>query len=235
MENVIGIIGGMGPEAGCHLHQKIIQYTSVQKDQDHLEIILHTNSKVPDRTLAILNKGENPVKEINRSINLLEKAGVNIIVIACVTAHYFADKFIFKSKTKFINIVEISAAYVAKNHPEIKRVGMLATSGTVKSGFIPKLFYSCGIEIVTPNESDQSDLVMSAIYGNDGIKKGIKSEIPKKKLMTMVKKLKEKNCQGILAACTEVPLVLNQFDMDIPFFDVMDICAKYLTENYAQV
>jgi len=235
MENVIGIIGGMGPEAGCYLHQKVIQYTPVQKDQDHIEIILHTNSKVPDRTLAILNKGDDPVKEINRSIKILEAMGANIIVIACVTAHYFAHKFKFSINTKFINIVELSAAYIAKNFPELKRIGLLATSGTIKSGFIPELFADYGIEIVAPDNDYQTDLVMSAIYGENGIKKGNKSEIPKKKLMTAVTKLKKSNCKGILAACTELPLVLRQSDLDIPFFDVMEICAKYLTENFAQV
>jgi aspartate racemase len=235
MENVIGIVGGMGPEAGCYLHQKIIEYTPVNKDQDHFEVILHTNSKVPDRTLAILKHGENPVKEINRSIEILQNAGANIIVLACVTAHYFAGKFKFSKKTKFINIVELSAQHIKKHHPDIKEIGLLATSGTIKSGFIPRIFASHGIRMLALDGEDQENYVMSAIYGEDGIKKGNKSDIPKKKLINAVSLLKEKKCKGILAGCTEVPLALSQKDIDLPLFDVMDICARYLVDNFATV
>ena len=60
-EKVIGIVGGMGPEATLDLYREILQATPAQKDQDHLRVIIDSNPKIPDRTPAITGAGASPM------------------------------------------------------------------------------------------------------------------------------------------------------------------------------
>jgi aspartate racemase len=63
-EKIIGILGGMGPEATIDLFTKIVKGTRVQKDQDHLRILIDNNPKIPDRTLAIQGEGPSPLNQL---------------------------------------------------------------------------------------------------------------------------------------------------------------------------
>jgi aspartate racemase len=74
-EKIIGILGGMGPEATIDLFYKIVKFTPAEKDQDHLRIIIDNNPKIPDRTAAILKKGEDPLPALQETARNLEKAG----------------------------------------------------------------------------------------------------------------------------------------------------------------
>ena len=91
-EKVIGVLGGMGPEATIDLFQKIVKLTPAKKDQEHIRIIIDNNPKIPDRTKAILYNGENPLPELVKTAQNLERAGADFIIIACNTAHYYFHK-----------------------------------------------------------------------------------------------------------------------------------------------
>ena len=63
MKKTIGILGGMGPEATSYMYSLIIKNTKVEKDQDHIRIVIYSNPHVPPRTDAILGKGPSPVPQ----------------------------------------------------------------------------------------------------------------------------------------------------------------------------
>ena len=73
-EKVIGILGGMGPEATLDLFGKIIANTPAATDQDHLRVVIDSNPKVPDRTAAILRGGESPVPAMRAGIEALKQS-----------------------------------------------------------------------------------------------------------------------------------------------------------------
>ena len=52
-DRMIGILGGMGPEATLDLYSNIIRLTPAKRDQDHIQVLIHSNPKIPDRTEAI--------------------------------------------------------------------------------------------------------------------------------------------------------------------------------------
>ena len=91
-EKIIGVLGGMGPEATIDLFTKLVKSTRAKKDQDHLRILIDNNPKIPDRTRAIQGKGPSPLPQLIRSGKTLEKAGANFIIIPCVTAHYYVER-----------------------------------------------------------------------------------------------------------------------------------------------
>jgi len=74
---IIGIIGGMGPLATVHLFERIVLRTKAEKDQDHIRILIDNNTKIPDRTLAILGNEESPVNELVNSAKMLENSGAD--------------------------------------------------------------------------------------------------------------------------------------------------------------
>ncbi|MGB4554610.1 MAG: amino acid racemase, partial [bacterium] len=85
---VIGILGGMGPEATADLFLKIIRATPAEKDQDHLRVIIDNNPQIPDRTAAIFSQGDDPLPLLVETAKNLARAGADFIVIPCNTAHY---------------------------------------------------------------------------------------------------------------------------------------------------
>jgi len=87
-EKIIGILGGMGPEATADLFHRIIRATDVKEDQEHPRVVIYSNPKVPDRTAAILGEGPSPVSEMSMAVKRLEDAGADFIVIPCNTAHF---------------------------------------------------------------------------------------------------------------------------------------------------
>jgi len=91
-QKIIGILGGMGPEATLDLFHKIIKLTYAEKDQDHLRIIIDNNPKIPDRTDAISGTGKDPLPKLIVTAQILEKAGADFIIIPCNTAHYFISE-----------------------------------------------------------------------------------------------------------------------------------------------
>ncbi|USG99072.1 amino acid racemase [Thermococcus argininiproducens] len=219
MERVIGILGGMGPLATVELFRRIVLKTPAKKDQDHPRIIIYNNSKIPDRTAYILGKGENPLPELIESAKKLEAWGADFIIMPCNTAHYFAEEIQKAINIPFIDMVEETAEYI--KNLGLKKVGILATDGTIKGMVYHRALLSRGIKIAVPNEKDQKSL-MDAIY--DGIKAG-NIEWGRSEMLKVAKKL-EKRVDGLIAGCTEVSVGLRQEDFKIPLIDPMDVIAE---------
>jgi len=224
-EGIIGILGGMGPEATLDLFQKIIKNTKAVRDQDHLGVLIDNNPRIPDRTPAILGSGENPVPMMIEVAKNLKKAGADFIVIPCVSAHYFIQELRERVAIPVISIIDEVAEEIEKRLPDIQRIGLIATTGTVKASLFQDRLRGIGVEVLVPPPKDQENLVMSAIYGESGIKAGLISLENKEKILQTSKALIEKGAQGIIGGCTEVPLVVNQTDIEVPFFDSLNILA----------
>lgn len=225
-EKVIGILGGMGPEATVFLFRRIVEATGAARDQDHLRIIIDNNPKIPDRTPAILGLGESPVPLMVSTARNLEHAGADFIVIPCVSAHHFIDSLQEAISIPILSIVDAVIAELGRNSPTLDTVGLLATSGTITGGHFQRGLEDAGYVVKVPTPSDQEKLVMEAIYGERGIKAGFLSAENKERLMEASHRLVGSGAQGIIAGCTEVPLVLSQEDLSFPLFDCLLILAR---------
>lgn len=137
-EIIIGVLGGLGPDATVDLFKKILRNTSAKTDQEHLRIIIDCNPKIPDRTRAILGGGESPGEALKETAKNLERAGAGLIIIPCNTAHYWIEDVRKTVKIKVIDMLDETAQEIASKYPRIKRVGLLASKGTVGAGLLPK-------------------------------------------------------------------------------------------------
>jgi aspartate racemase len=221
-EKIIGILGGMGPEATSDLYLRIIKATPAKRDQDHPRVIIYSNSKVPDRTAAILGTGPSPMPELIRAGKRLEEAGADFIIIPCNTAHYFIDQLQKELRVPVLHMIKLSAAKAKKSYPNVKKAGLLATDGTMKSGLYKSAYSDAGVEILEPSPEKQAD-VMKAIYQNikagnliDGgfLLRGVAND------------LLSAGAEMIICGCTEVSLVLKEGDLHVPILDPLQVLAE---------
>jgi len=117
-EKIIGILGGMGPEATIDLYNKIIKLTAANKDQEHLRIIIDNNPKIPDRSMAILKGQTSPLNALQKTALTLEKAGADFIIMLCNTAHYYISSLKSIVNIPVLNMIEETAKEInSLNNP----------------------------------------------------------------------------------------------------------------------
>ncbi|MBP8613318.1 MAG: amino acid racemase [Firmicutes bacterium] len=215
---VVGILGGMGPQATCDLFMKIIRNTPAQKDQDHLRVIIDSNPKIPDRTAYILSGGEDPRPLLFETAKNVERAGASFIAIPCNTAHYFHKEIQRQVDIPVLHMMEEVARYL---NGKANKAGLLATTGTLRTGLYARSLSKVGIETVIPSDEDQ-DSVMEAIY----LVKASMLEKGRKIILEQARKLEARGCDVVIAGCTEIPLILKDGDLGIEVVDATDILAK---------
>ena len=217
-DKTLGILGGMGPEATAYYYTQLIQRTQVTKDQDHFHVVVEANAKIPDRTQAILHQKESPLPELLKSIDRLNRLSVDSGFITCITSHYFFKDLEAHAQFKLYNAIE--ETYRLLQEMGIRKVGLLATSGTVKMNLFQKVFKD--IEIVIPDEKSQEDWVMDSIYSpSHGIKSGHRDGLAITQLKQAGQLLIQQGAQALIGGCTEVSMVLSSKDFTVPFIDPM--------------
>lgn len=216
----IGIIGGMGPQAAARLFERIVVLTKAYSDNEHIPMIIDNNTNIPDRTKSILNNGDNPIFELVRSALKLEMMGADVLIMACNTAHYYYDEIIKFVRIPVINMVEETAKYIKSSYPSARRIGLLATEGTCRSGIYAKVFEKSGMEIVIP-EPEEQEHITALIYD---IKKG-RGDIDPTNAIDVVSALKRRGAEVIVLGCTELPIAVNRFGICSSYVDSSEVLA----------
>ena len=215
------ILGGMGPEATEVFYKRIIESTNVSNDREHLDMFIYNHASMPDRTEYILGGREEELwSVIKDDIDKLKVIGGEYLAIPCNTCHYFADRIEKETDGKFINMIKVTAAKVKQKG--FKCAGIMATDGTVKSDMYGKALRELDVDVIYPSPERQKD-VMSLIY--DQIKQGEKGD--KKQFLSVVKELRERGCDAIVLACTELSVLYDNHDFNGDFYvDALDELTK---------
>ncbi|SFH59700.1 aspartate racemase [Tindallia magadiensis] len=222
-EKIVGILGGMGPEATWDLFGRIIKRTPVKKDADHLRVIIDSNPKIPDRTAAILSNGPSPVDAMIQTGLNLENSGADFLVIPCMTAHYFYEAVQTRLKIPIINAFELMKKHIEQHFSNQVKVLVVATSGSIQSGLYQK--YLPSDYLVFPGESIQEEEVMDLIYGPRGIKAGYTDEKNMDRLYRLMQRYQQSGVSSVIAGCTEIGLLLKDQATPLPVIDPLDLLA----------
>ena len=225
MRKTIGVLGGMGPEATAHFFNLIIKHTAAAKDQDHVPVLIYNLPQIPERTPAIQGRGPSPVPLLRKGVRTLARAGAGFVVIPCVSAHAFLAEVRRTSPIPILSLVEETLAGVKRMKPSLKRVGLLASTGTVQAGLFAKPFAAASIEVLAPTEKEQAR-VMDAVFGRGGVKAGFTEGRPRKLVLDIADRLIRRGAEAIIAGCTEIPLVLREEDIPVPLIEPMRIAAR---------
>ena len=200
-KKVLGILGGLGPLAGVYFYRLITEHTKALCDRDHLDVIVVSGASTPDRTDFIMGKSPlSPLPKMKEDVGRLAAAGAEIIAVPCNTAHFFFDELDAFSPVPVLNIVRETAEHAKAKG--VKRVGILATDGTIFSGSYKHECDRLGMEYVTPGEPAQKEL-MEIIY------KSIKASAAPdmRKFNKIADELASKGCDAIILGCTELSLL----------------------------
>lgn len=216
----VGILGGMGPEATAFFFQKIIELTPARRDQDHIPLIIFNNPQVPDRTAAIMGHGESPLPILLEGITFLEGAGVDFICIPCNTAHFYYEELQNRCRVPILHLIDEVVKQV-QEHGDVNKIGILATTGTLKSGLYQKACQKLRIKTLTPDATQESELY--AVIQN--IKAGKKVLQP---VIDLVNAFLQQGVQGIILGCTELSLIKEELarEFHLPIFDSVEILAR---------
>lgn len=223
---ILGIVGGMGSVAAAHFFKRLVELTPAKTDQEYIEIFIHNNTMVPDRTRGILCGEMSPLPELQRSVSILNKIGVDYIVSACMTSHYFIQELQKSSRAKLIDGAEETAKHIRSKLPEVKKVGVLASTGAIKVSVFQSRLSDVGIETVVLDKEDQQKYFMEPVYAPWGIKAGHTVGRPGQRLHEASEILVRRGAEAIIAGCTEVPVVLKEEDIPVPLVDAVDILAR---------
>lgn len=217
----IGIIGGMGPLATVHLYERIVLRTKALRDQDHIRVLIDSNTNIPDRTKAIISDGEDPTVELIKSAKILENSGADFLIMPCNTAHYFINTIQETVNIPFVNMVEETVKYTEKKFGRDTVVGILATDGTIKSKIYENYYAKLGIKTVVPDKT-QAD-VMKFIY--DVIKKGNYNE-GTSLMFSAVEELKEMGATSFLLGCTELSSAQYLYKFEGNFINPIEVLTE---------
>lgn len=220
VQKTIGIIGGMGPLATADLFSKLINMTAAERDGEHIHIIIDNNPKTPDRTGAILFGGESPLPYLTASARKLETIGADFLIIPCITSHFYMEELRSSIDAPVISIIEETARVLLKDG--IKKVALLATDGTGKSGVFDKVFSAVGIEILYPSPEAQK-VLMGVIY--DGVKAGA-ANYDTEPLNDDIRRMENEGAEAVILGCTELPLAAKMYGISGRLIDPTDILAK---------
>ena len=218
--SVLGIIGGLGPMATAYFLQLITQMTDAQIDQDHVEILIHSKPQIPDRTSFILGKNSSsPVPDMVKVGKGLAEQGADILAMPCVTAHFFQKELEEAIGIPIINAIEETVIYLKER--DVRKVGIMATDGTIESGIFQKALEEAGMEVYLPSQVQQKN-VMYLIYEN--VKAGKPLELPV--FRDVSEELLGRGAEVILLGCTELSLLKRDYDLEPWYLDVMEVLAR---------
>lgn len=216
----LGVIGGLGPMATVYFLQLITQMSDAAADQEHMEILVHSNPRIPDRTRYILGESsESPLPLMTEAGRGLASQGADLIAVPCVTAHYFHSRLEETIGLPVLNAPEETA--LCLREAGVSKAGILATDGTVQCGLVQRALAAQEITCIVPEQEGQA-AVMSLIY--EDIKAG--KEPNPLKLEKVSERLFLRGAQVVLLGCTELSLVKRDFCLGAGYLDILEVLAR---------
>lgn len=204
----VGVLGGMGPAATVDFFARIVAATPATRDQDHLRLIIDNNPKVPDRNAALSDTGPSPAEPMSAMARGLERAGADLLVIACNTAHAFIGAVRKSVAIPVLDMVEETALAVRQAFPTGGKVGLLAADGCLSAGLYQSALERQGIAAIALDPVGQA-CFMDLLYR---LKAGSPRDELAEEMTRLSLGLEERGAELLVAACTEVPLLLSAAD-----------------------
>ncbi len=202
---MIGILGGMGTQAGLDFCNKLAILNRGKIDQKYPLFILYNKSNIPGRP-ENLHKYNKVLKSLNTGCLLLQKNKCKFIVIPCNTAHYWYDDLQRKIKIPIISMPKEVYLHAKKNCKKNSKIGILATEGTLKTRVYNK-FFDKNFTLINPKKSLQIKSVNKAIkYVKIG-----KVKDAEKAIKPAINYLIKMKCKKIILGCTELPIAIFAF------------------------
>lgn len=214
----LGILGGVGPLASVRFSEMMINMTDAKTDQEHIPLLMFNDNTIPDRTSFILGRSSiDPVPKMISDIKKLVDFGSDYIVITCNTAHYFYKQLQASTSVPIVNMIEEAVTAAILKKTGVKKIGVLATDGTVESGVYAKVIEERGLTCVIPSKESQS-VVMDIIYNQ--VKAG--RDVDVHGFLKIIDELRHLGCDVIILGCTELSVINSDNNLTLHSGDIVD-------------
>lgn len=218
----IGLIGGMSWESTVTYYEVINE--TIKKELGGLhsaKIILYSVDFDEIEKCQAEGDWQKSAEILSSAAVSLEKAGADFILICTNTMHKVANEIQASVHLPILHIAEATAKEI--NHKQLNRIALLGTKYTMTQDFYKQKLIENGIQVLIPEHED-IELVNHVIY--DELCLGIINKQSKEEFIRIIHELKEKGAQGVILGCTEIGLLIQQQDSDIPVFDTTFIHAQ---------
>lgn len=206
----IGVIGGMGPAATADFMARLVTAAGAGRDSDHPRVLVDSNPQVPDRNAARAGAGPSPGPALAAMARGLTTAGAEILAMPCNAAHGWAGDIeaAVAGRARFVSMIEAAAAALAG----ARHVGIMAVGATLKARIYHDRLAAAGIAAIDCDAATVQPLVNAIKAGDVGneVRDGLAREAAR---------LAGAGANAILAACTEIPLVLRAVDVPVRYVD----------------
>ena len=199
---MIGILGGMGTQAGLDFCNKLALINRGKTDQNYPLFILYNKSNIPKRPENI-KKYYNVLKSLIKGCLLLQKNNCKFIVMPCNTAHYWYDDLQKKINIQILSMPKEVYLHTKKNYKKNSKIGILCTEATLKTQVYNK-YFDKNYKLVSPGKPLQKLNVNKAIKY---VKMG-KIKLAEKAIKPAVNELIKMKCKKIILGCTELPIAI---------------------------
>lgn len=227
---ILGVIGGMGPAATVDFMDKVVRHTAASTDQDHIPMVVSSIPQIPDRVAALDGCGPSPLPMLVNCGRRLIAAGAAALVMPCNTAHLWFEDLRRELAVPMLHIVDAAMDELAAVAGPGARVGLLATSATIRSRLYETRAVSWGTDApaswITPDAEELRTLVAPGIRD---VKAGDLEE-GRTSLRRAAHSLVERGATAIVLGCTEIPLVLEPTRFEVPLIDATAALARRVVE-----
>ena len=202
---VVGVLGGLGPAATAVFLDVLIRATAARSDQEHLDLLVSQHSTTPDRTAGILEPGAaDPGPVVARDAVMLERAGVDLLVLPCNTAHHYARQVEAATTIPLLSIVETTAR-VAVQEAQGAPVAVFATEGNIHARVYQEAIEACGATALVPTRDLQDD-INHLIY--DQVKAGAPVDL--ELFDSCIDRARQQGAGIAVLGCTELSVAYDQ-------------------------
>lgn len=226
---VVGIMGGMGPEATILLQQRVLATVAARDDADHIPLLIDMNPQVPSRIAHLIEgTGIDPAPVLVEMARRLEAAGATALAMPCNTAHHYATQITSAVCVPLLNMVDLAVSHATQSVAQGAGLGILASPAVRLAGVFEPALERAGL---TPLWPDDTDPMLAAI-------RDIKAHGPtpgtQRILSDTAHALAARGAALILVACSEFSLLAPGLRGPVPVLDTMDVLAAAI-RDHAQV
>lgn len=223
---IVGVIGGMGPEATVELMRRVIAKTPAEDDQDHIHLIVESNPKIPSRIAHLIERtGADPTPELIRIAQNLQRAGAHALAMPCNTAHGYAAAIKRSVDIPLLDMVALTVERItAERIPasgKVRTVGLLASTAVINADLFAQALAGHDIRTVLPARQDE---VMALIKA---VKRGDTGPQAQDQLGRLAAELAT-HSDTLLVACSELSVIAA--GITVPFIDSLEVLAQAVVD-----
>lgn len=223
----IGLIGGLSYASTLTYYKRLNELVNQHYGQSHsAKIILESLDFQPIANGLAQSNDRFVIAQLKQAAQTLERAGADHIAMCCNTVHKFAPHIQNSLNVELVNICDCTAQWCANRN--MQRVGLLGSAFTTGEYFYKDAFTAVGISVEVPALTDRQ-FMQQAIETELSV--NVINPFTRQRFLSIAQELIERGCDGLILACTEIPLIVHQEDISIPVINTVEVHCQAIIDR----